>query len=93
MVTDNGKQTCDIFKGDIFKVKMSIHCPQVQTHPEKQRGTSESTYSLQFGTAYVLFVCVDFMQTNNGNFRAKDSSGKLHWFNSITDDIQIVKRK
>jgi hypothetical protein len=38
------------------------------------------------------FICVSTMQTNNGNFRAKDRDGRLFWFNTVTDTIYILER-
>lgn len=38
------------------------------------------------------FICVSTMQTNNGNFRAKDRNGRLFWFNTVTDTIYILER-
>ena len=39
------------------------------------------------------FICVSSMQSNNGNFRAKDREDRLFWFNTITDAIYILERQ
>ena len=44
------------------------------------------------GISAALFKCIDSMQSNNGNFRAVDDAGRLHWFNTVTDDIQMFRR-
>lgn len=38
------------------------------------------------------FTVTDSMQSNNGNFRAVDQNGKLVWFNTVSDDIEIIQR-
>lgn len=38
------------------------------------------------------YVVIDSMNTNNGNFRAKDSKGRLTWLNTLYID-KIDKRK
>lgn len=37
------------------------------------------------------YVVIDSMNTNNGNFRAKDSKGRMTWHNTLNID-QINKR-
>lgn len=37
------------------------------------------------------YICIDDINTNNGNFRAKDSKGRLTWLNTL--DIEITKRR
>lgn len=44
------------------------------------------------GMCKAFFKCIDSMQSNNGNFRAVDDAGRLHWFNTVTDDIMIYRR-
>lgn len=44
------------------------------------------------GMCAALFKCIDSMQSNNGNFRAVDDAGRLHWFNTVTDDIYLYRR-
>lgn len=39
-----------------------------------------------------VFTVTDSMQSNNGNFRAVDDAGRLHWFNTVTDDIYMYRR-
>lgn len=39
-----------------------------------------------------VFTVTDSMQSNNGNFRAVDQNGKLVWFNTVSDDIDIIER-
>ena len=39
-----------------------------------------------------IFTVTDSMQSNNGNFRAVDQNGKLVWFNTVSDDIEIIQR-
>lgn len=39
-----------------------------------------------------LYVVIDSMNSNNGNFRAKDSKGRLFWFNTLHID-GVKKRK
>lgn len=39
-----------------------------------------------------VFTVTDSMQSNNGNFRAVDQNGKLVWFNTVSDDIEIIQR-
>lgn len=38
------------------------------------------------------YIVIDSMNSNNGNFRAKDSRGKLIWLNTLCID-KIEKRK
>lgn len=38
------------------------------------------------------FVVMDSMQNNNGNFRARDKRNRLQWFNTVTDDFEVVQR-
>lgn len=38
------------------------------------------------------YVVIDSMNSNNGNFRAKDSHGKLIWLNILFID-RVEKRK
>lgn len=39
-----------------------------------------------------FFVVIDSMNSNNGNFRAKDSRGRLFWLNTLNVD-GVKKRK
>lgn len=39
-----------------------------------------------------VFTVADSMQSNNGNFRANDQNGKLVWFNTVSDDIDIIEK-
>lgn len=39
-----------------------------------------------------VFTVTDSMQSNNGNFRAVDQNCKLVWFNTVSDDIEIIQR-
>ena len=39
-----------------------------------------------------VFTVKDSMQLNNGCFRAVDQNGKLVWFNTVSDDIDIIER-
>lgn len=39
-----------------------------------------------------IFTVTDSMQSNNGNFRANDQNGKLVWFNTVSDDIDIIEK-
>lgn len=41
------------------------------------------------GTHYVV---IDDMNSNNGNFKAKDSKGRMIWLNTLNIDV-INKRK
>jgi hypothetical protein len=41
------------------------------------------------GTHYVV---IDDMNSNNGNFKAKDSQGRMFWLNTLNIDV-INKRK
>lgn len=38
------------------------------------------------------YIVVDSMNSNNGNFKAKDSRGRLTWFNTRNID-RVDKRK
>lgn len=38
------------------------------------------------------YIVIDSMNSNNGNFRAKDSRGRMMWFNTLNID-GVAKRK
>lgn len=40
----------------------------------------------------IYYVVIDNMNTNNGNFRAKDSKGRLVWLHTMHID-RVIKRK
>ena len=42
--------------------------------------------------AGIHYVVIDDMNSNNGNFRAKDSKGRMTWLNTLNID-RIDKRK
>ena len=39
-----------------------------------------------------LYIVLDTMQSNNGNFRAENPYGHLTWLNTIVNRIEIIKR-
>jgi hypothetical protein len=42
--------------------------------------------------AGIHYIVIDSMNSNNGNFRAKDSHGRMTWLNTMNID-RIDKRK
>ena len=38
------------------------------------------------------YIVIDSMNTNNGNFRAKDSKGRMIWLNTLNID-RVDKRR
>ncbi len=42
--------------------------------------------------AGIHYIVIDTMNSNNGNFRAKDKHGRMTWLNTLSID-RIDKRK
>lgn len=70
----------DLDKGDIIKLPWNVYCDFPTEHGQAK-----------FGHGSKMFVVCDF-PSNNGNFLARDLSCK-YWFNTVTDDITLVKKK
>ena len=71
----------DVFKGDIVTVKEDIYID----YPG-------GIYKDHFVTKNKHYIVIDDMNSNNGNFRAKDSHGIMTWLNTMNID-RIDKRK
>lgn len=72
--------TDELNVGDIVRIPRRIFCDFPTEHWD--RHFAESTQ---------LFVIRDY-SSNNGNVLARDNHGRLYWFNTVTDDIELVKK-
>jgi len=81
MVTYQGKEVYDVFKGDIIAVKEStyIDFPGRPWHEH-------------FFERTVYYIVKDNMQRNNGTFAARNIHTTTTFFNTVKDNIRIVRR-
>ena len=78
---ENIKVKSDVYPGDIVKVRTRIYVYY-------QGGDWKDHFTDGFKTYVVRDI-----PTNNGNFTARDDKGRMIWLNTVTDDIQVVKRR